>query len=158
MAHSFSTVLAVVKTHCTTVGNAVTPKIAIVRACDVESEARQITIEYAGTTDNPFASHTLSATQYGKRIEIKVWLPVRSLEKTPLETVEAQIEDIDARLRAAIMGDVTLGNPSVCMGVMIEDSATAKEQMMRKDSSAVFFRTLTVPVVIGLSDVDTIAS
>ena len=58
MAHSFSTVLAVVKTHCTTVGAAVTPKITVVRACDAQSEDRQFTIEYAGTTANPFSPHT----------------------------------------------------------------------------------------------------
>ena len=56
------------------------------------------------------------------------------------------------------MGDTTLGNPSICMGLMIEDSSTSKEQMLNRDKAAVFFRTLTVPVVIGLSDVDTIAS
>ena len=158
MAHSFSTVLAVVKTHCTTVGAAVTPKITVVWACDAESEARQITVEFAGTVDNPFSTHTFGTTQYGKRIEIKVWLPVRSLDKTPLENVEAQLEDIDARLRGALMGDTTLGNPSICMGLVIEDSSTSKEQMLNRDKAAVFFRTLTVPVVIGLSDVDTIAS
>ena len=56
------------------------------------------------------------------------------------------------------MGDTTLGNPTLCMGLTIEDSTTGKEQMVRRDKTSVFFRTLTLPVVIGMSDVDTIDS
>lgn len=155
---SFATCLTAVKGHCVTVGNAVTPNIKMVRSCDPMTEDRQITLEYGGTVASPFGGHTLGKTQDGKRIIVKFWLPVLSLDKVPLEAVEAQIEDVDARLRAAIMGDVTLGDPTQCIGVVIDDSVPGKEQMVRTDKPAVFFRTLEIPIIVALPDVATIAS
>lgn len=150
---SFTGSLTAIAAHCTTAGAAVTPAIETVRKGELQTAERQITIQYVGDTENPFGHHTLGKTQMGEKVAIKVWLPIWALDVATVEALEAQLQDVKARIKSLLWGDKKLGGE--CMDIEIGDASTEFETLI--DDPSKHYRTLTIPITIGLADVDTIS-
>lgn len=148
---SWALALAAVRTHCTDAGNAVTPVIPVVRLAWPQSATRQICVEYGGDGPNPYGGNTLNYRQVGEKIDVKVWLPVASDDMNAAEATEVYLRSIKEAIKSRIAADDNLGQTDVA-GVEIGDATTAWESWPVQ-GAAILFRTLTIPLDVGMTDV-----
>jgi len=155
---SFADLIEVIRTHCETVAAAVTPAITVVRMADRQSDVAQLTVQYEGDEDSPFGGNTFGKTQVGEKLTIALDVPISSFDKGAAEAVEIYVQDVKARIKARLWGDLTLTDPTSCIGMVIGNATTGYVQQTFRDAPAgPIFRTMSFPIVLALPDVDTIA-
>jgi hypothetical protein len=152
---TWATLQTVLRGHLTAAGAAVTPAVPVVRLAGPATPQRQITCEYAGDDDNPYAGNTLAQRQAGEKLEIKVWVPVTSTDVTAAEAVETLLLTLKEEIRTRLYGDMNLGGN--CMGLTLGPSVAAWEQWPTKEGVAIL-RTLTIPLTVGMADLSTISN
>ena len=153
---SWANALTVIRTHLEAAGNAVSPKIPVVRLAAEQTAVRQITCEYDGDEDNPFTEgNTLAYRQVGEKLIIKVALPVASMDKGAAEDTEAMLQTIKEQIVSRLAGDHGLGGNSI--GLEIGNASTQWQQWQTKQGGVAEMRVLIIPVTVALIDVSAIA-
>jgi hypothetical protein len=148
---SWALALTALRAHLTAAGLAVTPVIPVVRLAWPQSAVRQITVEYAGDGPNSYGENTLNYRQVGEKVDVKVWVPISSDDISSAEDTELYLRTVKEAIKSAVAADDNLGQTDIA-GIEIGDSATAFETWAVQGVK-VLFRTLTLTLDIGMTDV-----
>ena len=152
---SWALALVALRTHLTDAGAAVTPVIPVVRLAWPQSAICQICVEYGGDGSNPYGGNTLNYRQVGEKVNVKVWVPVSSDDMAAAEATEVYLRTIKEAIKSRIAADDNLGQTDVA-GIEIGDASTAFETWPVQGAS-ILFRTLTIPLDVGMTDVSVYA-
>lgn len=103
-----------------------------------------------GDGENPLLPETLTDHPYGDNVTIRAYWPVATRSAGPAETLETEIRALNRAIKAALELDRTLGDN--CEVATIGDASSG---WLSADNG--WWRTLTIPLVLGFTDLEPIA-
>jgi hypothetical protein len=145
------------KQHLVDAGAAVTPALTTVRMTIPQAPVRQITCEYLGDGPSPWGSNTLATRQVGERFDIKVWLPVSTFDIAPAEDIDTLLLTVKEAIVSRLEADGKLGTVDGSVERLETGDAKADWEQWTGQDSKQIMRTITIPLVVGLNDVSTLA-
>lgn len=101
-----------------------------------------------GDGENPLIPETLTDHPYGDNVMIRAYWPVSNRSATPSRTLETEVRRLNRTIKAALYADRTLGDN--CEVAVIADATAG---WLSVDGA--WWRVLTIPIVIGFTDVET---
>lgn len=152
MAQNFTTALSTLETHLVAAGTAITPAITDVSAGEPGvPPGACIRYWYTGDGDpKRMGRFVLNGESLGEQVTVRAYWPVATRDKAPAAALEAAVRALKVAIKTAINGDIDLG--AACESVWIDD---AQAGWLQLDGGT--WRTLTVPLVLDMTDTDTIA-
>lgn len=152
MTQNFTTALATLETILTAAGTAVTPRITDIGAGEPGvPPGTCIRYWYAGDGDpSRMARRTLNRESLGERITVRAYWPVPNRDKAPAAALEARVRALKVAIKTGINADIDLG--AYCESVDVGDADAGWLQL---DGGT--WRTLTVPLVLDMTDTDPLA-
>jgi hypothetical protein len=105
---------------------------------------------YDGAGDNPLISETFTDHPFGENVTIRGYWPVSNRATAPSRTLETEARNLARNIIAGLEGDRSLNEQ--CAAVVINDSTAGWLSI-----DGAFWRVITVPIVLGFTDVEPIA-
>lgn len=146
------TALAVVGTHVTAAGTAVSPQILdVARGAPVSVPTRMLRYWYAGMSDAPHfpGGQTMVHRMVGRRINVVAYWPVS--DKAVLAALDEEIVALENQVLTRILGDSQLG--STCTDLVIGDTEVDYPVINGAQVAE-----LTIPIILDFPEEFTISA
>jgi len=153
---TFSGAMSVIGSHLTTQGSSLSPKIIDVAAGEPAvppGVCARYWYDGDGDPAHMGGRRTLGDQMIGERVTIRLYWPVQGREAAVSATREASVYAAKAAIKHALVGDSQLGGNCVDLDV---GDVSAGWLMLADQGGA--WRTLTIPLVLDLVDVDPIGA
>lgn len=105
---------------------------------------------YDGAGENPLINETLTDHPFGENVTIRGYWPVSNRATGPSRTIETEARNLARNIIAGLEADRSLNEQ--CAAVVINDSTAGWLSI-----DGAFWRVITVPIVLGFTDVESIA-
>lgn len=105
---------------------------------------------YDGTGDYGLIAETLTDHPFGELVTIRAYWPVSNRSAGPSRTLESSVQALARGIVAGLEADRSLGEN--CAALIVNDASTG---WLSVDNA--WWRTLTIPIVIGFTDVEPIS-
>ena len=122
------------------------PFTRVVRGEPFSVMQRQIAYWYMGDQESHTGGPTLAKNNVDEILTIRWYWPVMNREPAWIGPVELEIREANRRTQAALLGDEHLGGQSDVLGVAIQSTSTAWQQV--QDA---WVRVLTIPIWIDMA-------
>lgn len=152
MAQDFPTALATLETHLIAAGTSITPNITDVGSGEVGTPAGDvIRYWYEGDGDpSRMARRTLTRESLGERVMVQALWQVSSRDKPVAAKLETRVRALKVAIKTALLNDSDLG--ASCESVLVGDADAGWLAI-----GGGTWRSLSIPLVIDMTDTDTIA-
>jgi hypothetical protein len=147
---TWAATIAVLRTHLTDAGAAVTPVFGLIRMSYPQAANRQICAWYNGDGPNPYESDTLAMANFGEKVTVKAFSLLTSLDQAAAEADELAMQAVARAITSRLRLDTTLGG--TCEGFVIGDAVADTESLF-----GALMRTLTISLTVASSSGETLA-
>lgn len=151
---TFAGALTTIGTHCTTAGNALSPKLTDIGCGEPEVPVGRC-IRYWYNGDGPparlGAQRTLGDQMVGERLSIRAYWPVAERDKRVLAALDADVQAFVRAIKHALIGDSQLGGNCTDL-----EAGDAEAGWLLLEGAT--WRIVTIPLVLDFVDVDPIGA